>query len=522
MSRLVAALALSSIIALAPAGAQRVEGTRAPVRAAARPADPIAGLDAYAAKAMRDWQGAGLAIAVVKDDSVVFAKGYGVREVGKPEPVTPNTVFAIGSNTKLFTAVAAGMMVDAGKMKWDAPITTYLPWFRLYDPYVSREITLADMLSHRSGLGRRGDLIWYGSPFDRKEILTRVRYLAPNSSFRSEFGYQNIMVMGAGEAVAAAAGQSWDDIVARRIFEPLGMRSSSTSVKALATASDVAQPHNWTDGKPVPVPYRDIDNIAPAGSINSSVVDMAQWLRFLLADGTFGGRSLIKPATLREIESPHTIVRTEPDTLRPSTHFAAYGLGVGMHDYLGVKVMTHTGGIDGMLSQVTWVPERKLGVVILTNTSGHNALFGALAERVLDAYLGAPARDWSAIDLAETRQQEQRMAAAMARMKAARVTGTTPSLSLEKYAGTYVNAMYPDLVVSYADGGLSMKFGTAFSGKLEHWQYDTFRALMPTLGEDSELATFTLDYRGRVAKVDVQGVGEFTRKTEGRETAARP
>lgn len=525
MSRPITSLGLALALALAPATAPYAQATRPSTRASVRGAEraaPLAGLDAYVRQAMKDWQGAGLSIAIVKDDSVVFAGGYGVREVGKPAPVTPRTIFAIGSNTKLFTAVAAGMMVDAGKLRWDAPVTTYLPWFQLYDPYVTREITVRDMLSHRSGLGRRGDLIWYGSPFSRKEILTRIRYLKPNSSFRSEFGYQNIMVMGAGEAVAAAAGESWDDFVEQRILQPLGMRESSTSVKALASASDVAAPHNWTDGKPVPVPWRDIDNIAPAGSINSSAIDMAQWLRFLLADGSHAGRSLIKPATLREIESPQTIVHSPPDTLRPSTHFTAYGLGVGMSDYMGVKVMTHTGGIDGMLSQVTWVPERKLGVVILTNTSGHNALFSALANRVIDAYLGAPTRDWSRILLDETVKQESQAAAMVAKTAAARVQGTKPSLALEKYAGTYVNPMYPDLIVSMDGGALGVKFGTSFSGRVEHWQYDTFRLLMPALGGDSELATFMLDARGVAARVDVEGIGEFIRKSAERETAGRP
>ena len=429
--------------------------------------DPLSGLDAYIQQAMRDWQGAALSIAVVKDDSVVFAKGYGVREVGKVDPATPQTLYAIGSNTKLFTAVAAGMMVDEGKMRWDAPVTTYLPGFQLYDPFVTREITIADMLSHRSGLGRRGDLIWYGSSFDRAEILRRIRYLAPNSSFRSQYGYQNIMVMGAGEAVAAVAGRSWDDVIKQRIFQPLRMTSSNTSTNDLRSATDVATPHVWRNGKPVPVPWRNIDNIAPAGSINSNVVDMAQWLRFLLADGKVRGQQLIKAATLSQIE-------------------------------------------------------RKLGIVILTNTSGHNDLFGALAYRVLDAYLGAPPRDWSAIHLARTRAQEAREAGMTAKLAAARDATSKPTLSLDKYAGTYVNPMYADFVVTYENGALAARFGPNFSGRLEHWQYDTFRVLMETLGAESELATFSLDAKGVVTRVDVQGIGEFMRKAIETQSAARP
>jgi CubicO group peptidase (beta-lactamase class C family) len=485
------------------------------------PTNPVQGLDAYIQKAMRDWGGAGLAIAVVKDDSIVFARGYGVREVGKPDPVTPRSLFAIGSNTKLFSAVAAGMLVDDGKMKWDAPITTYLPDFQLYDPYVTREFTLRDALSHRSGLGRRGDFIWLGSNFDRREVIRRARYLVPTSSFRSQYGYQNIMVMSAGEATAAAAGMSWDDLVERRIFQPLGMAASSTSIAALAGASDVAQPHVWANGKPVVVPYRNIDNIAPAGSINSNVLDMAQWLRLLLADGKYGGKQLIKSKTLAEITAPTTIVSAPPDTLKPSTHFRMYGLGVGMSDYMGVKVLTHTGGIDGMLSQVTWIPEKKLGVVILTNTAGHNSLYTALAERVVDAYLGAPVRDWSAIRLAETRRMEARMDSARKKMVAERAPNTKPSLALEKYAGTYVSELYPDLVVKLDDGTLTMHLGTLPTTKLEHWQYNSFLGQPTAPGDDGTLINFSIDARGKVTRADVQGVGTFERKESDAVTAAR-
>ena len=195
-----------------------------------------------------------------------------------------HTLFAIGSNSKLFTSVLAGMMVDAKKMQWDAPATTYLPSFQLYDPWVTREITLRDLLSHRSGLGRRGDMLWYGSPFDRAEILRRIRYLKPNSSFRSQYGYQNIMVMAAGEATAAAAGRSWDDLVKERIFQPLGMSASNTTRARSSRVRPTSRRRTCLrDGKLTAIPWRNIDNIGPAGSINSNVDDMTKWLRFLLA-----------------------------------------------------------------------------------------------------------------------------------------------------------------------------------------------------------------------------------------------
>ena len=238
----------------------------------------LEGLDAAVEQALQDWQMPGLALAIVKDDAVVLSKGYGVRELGQSVPVDERTVFAIGSVTKAFTAAALGMLVDEGKIGWDDPVTAHLPDFQLYDPYVTREITLRDLLTHRSGLPR-GDLIWIGSDFDRAEILRRVRYLPPRWSFRSHYGYQNILYLAAGQVVAAATGRSWDAFIRERIFAPLGMIDSSTSVTALADAGNVAAPHADVDGQIGPVPYRNIDCIAPAGAINANVVEMTQWIR---------------------------------------------------------------------------------------------------------------------------------------------------------------------------------------------------------------------------------------------------
>lgn len=483
------AVSLGTIAASAPLPAQRPTAPAAP---------SVASLDQYIQKAVTDWGIAGLAIPIVHDDSVVYERGFGVREAGKPEKVDARTLFAIGSNTKLFTSTLAGMMVDAKKMSWDAPATTYLPSFQLYDPWVTREITLRDLLSHRSGLGRRGDMLWYASPFDRAEVLRRIRYLKPNSSFRSQYGYQNIMVMAAGEATAAAAGRSWDDLVKERIFQPLGMTASNTSVRDLAGQSDVATPHLLDKGALTPIPYRNIDNIGPAGSINSNVEDMAKWLRFLLDGGKVGGRQLIAAATLREIESPQTIIPSPDDTLSPSTHFHAYGLGVGMYDLLGVKVMSHTGGIDGMLSQVTWVPERHLGFVILTNTEGHNNVFAAVGRRILDMYLGAAPRDWSAIMLAQTQKQEAAQAEAMKRLEASRPKDTGPSVPVDRYAGRYSNEMYGDVNVDVAADKMSLQYGPARVGDLEPWSRDAYKIVWRDKREGAGLVQFEVDPIGAV------------------------
>lgn len=508
--------------------------------AVAQPAPaPLAGLDAYIEAAIKDWGIAGLAVAIVKDDSVVYLRGFGVREGDRPERVDANTVFAIGSNTKLFTAVAAGMLVDAGRIGWDEPVTTYLRGFQLHDPWVTREVTLRDLLSHRTGLGeQRGNMVAFASALDRGEVLRRVRFLRPASSFRSQFAYQNLGLLAAGEAAAAAGGVSWDDLVKDRILRPLGMSATGTSVRDLAAQRNVATPHSNLDGRLAAIPWRNIDNIGPAGSINSNATDMARWVRFLLANGRASGTQLLQPATLHEIESPQSIVRCPTDSLRPSVHFCAYGLGVLMNDYLGVKVLSHTGGIDGMLSDVVLVPERRLGIVVLTNTDGHNALFVAVARQILDAYLGAPTRDWSALLLAETRQQERALHAMEAAAEARRPRNTRPSLPLAAYGGRYANQMYGELVVEPDGRQLVLRFEPTLTGDLEHWAHDTYKLTWRGAGNRDVLGptfvTFVVDPFGKatslrlrddVLRLPGQGAwdaDEFVRVDERAPTVAGP
>ena len=475
----------------------------------------LAGLDAYITQAVADWGLSGLSIAVVKDDEVVFARGYGEREAGGGSPIDENTLFAIGSNTKLFTAVAAGLMVDQGRMKWDDPVSQHLPGFQLYDPWVTREITIRDLLSHRSGLGRRGDLLWYGSEHDRSEILRRIRFLEPNSSFRAEYGYQNVMFLAAGEATARAAGRSWDELVQQGIFEPLGMRRSNTGVHQLANDSNVATPHALTeDGILLPMPWRDIGNIAPAGSINSSALEMAEWLRFLLRGGRHGSQTLIRPETLDEIFTPQTLLPLASDSLFPSTHFRTYGLGIVAQDYEGREVFWHTGGIDGMLSLVSLVPEEGLGLVVLTNTGNSNNLFSALMYKILDSYLGGAERDWSDIMLRQTRQAAEEAAQATLRASESRVTGTRPSLDPGAWVGLYEHPLYGDASVTLEGEKLVVRRGPGFTGDLEHWHYNTYRATWRHIGGGSVAVTFMLDVMGRVRAMQLGDFGDFQRVVE--------
>jgi CubicO group peptidase (beta-lactamase class C family) len=481
--------------------------TLSQVRPAPAQESTLNGFDDYVNKALKDWGVPGVAIAIVKNDQIVFAKGYGVRKLGEPTPVDEKTLFAIGSSSKAFTAAAIAMLVDEGKMKWDDPVTKYLPGFQLFDPYVTREITVRDLLCHRSGLDR-GDFIWYGTPYDRDEIWNRIRYVKPSSSFRSKFGYQNIMYLTAGQIVSRVSGKSWDDFIRERIFTPLGMSSSNTSIRAFAGQNNVSTPHGKIDEKVLTIPWRNIDNIAPAGSINSNVVDMAQWVRLQLGEGSYKGARLISSGAVSEMHEPQTIIPKDPQLslFMPDSHFRSYGLGWMLQDYKGRKVVQHGGAIDGMIAMVGMIPEERLGVVVLSNLQGQ-LLPTALMFRIFDAYLGSQSKDWAGEMLKGMNGLEAQGKAAQKKMEESRVKGTQPSLALEKYAGTYKDEAFGDAKVSFENGKLVLKT-PAFVADLEHWHYDTFRATpRDNVVAGKAMATFTLNSQGKTDGLNISDMG---------------
>lgn len=473
--------------------------TRTP---AASPATPAAleGLDAYIESARQTWQIPGLSVVIVKDDKIVYSKGFGVREQGKPGKVDADTVFAIGSATKAFTAAALGMLVDEKKIDWDGAVHDYMPSFELHDPYVTRHATVRDLLSHRTGVVTNGAL-WYGSGFDRKEIIRRLRFQTESLGFRNQYQYQNEMFIVAGEVVSAVAGTNYDRFIASRIFEPLGMRRTNTSITDLKGLANVATPHALLDGKMVPIEYRMIDNVGGAGDINSSARDMAQWVRLQLGGGTFEGKQLIAPTTLAEMHSGQIVPRGGASA---TFKFSEYGLGWGVQEYRGQKIVQHSGAIDGMQSMVAMMPEKKLGVVVLTN--GYQTKLGrAVGLRVLDAFLGGPVIDHSAI-----MKREDDDAARIAREKAA--TAQPPAaiaptrLPLDRYAGTYSSDLLGEVIITLANGKLALA-RPEVSAVLEHDRADTFRARWKSPGQtsimgdtpvgfsfgpDGEIATLTL------------------------------
>ncbi len=422
------------------------------------PPEALAGLDNYIENAMREWRVPGLAIAVVKGDAVVYARGFGVRETGKPEPITPETRFAMASNSKAFTATALGLLVDEKKLGWDDAVCEKLPAFQLQDPAATRALTIRDLLCHRVGLGTwQGDLIWYGSDRSIPEVLERVRELPPDFGFRDRYAYCNLTFLAAGELLAKVSGETWASFVERRLFHPLAMTRSSTSVRALEGVADVARPHTLIEGKIAAIPYRNLDNCGPAGGINSCVLDWSQWMRAQLNDGMLGDARVIPSAVIQETQAPQNLVR--PTSMRqkslfPSSHFFAYGLGWFMQDYLGRMVLSHGGGMDGMLSLTVLVPEEKLGVVVLTNFD-EQELYRAIPFRVVDAFLKAEARDWSG-ELLLLRQESEARSKESASKAPEDAFTPRPTLDLARYAGTYRNGALGEARIELADGTLRL------------------------------------------------------------------
>jgi CubicO group peptidase (beta-lactamase class C family) len=475
-------------------------------------------LDAWVIRAMGAFEVPGISLAVVKDGAVVVARGYGVKKLGETAPVDERTLFGIASNTKAFTATALGILVDEGKIRWDAPVIDYVPWFQLSDPYVTREMTVRDLLVHRSGLGLgAGDLLWWpSSTYDRKEIARRLRYLPLASSFRSTYAYDNVLYLVAGEVIEAVSGQSWEDFVRTRILTRVGMTTSNVRHSDAARGGNVATPHAAVDGKVRPIAPFDSDNTNPAGGINSNAVDMAKWLIVQLGEGRLpNGTALIQPATARQLTTvvtPIPIGTGAPELRELRPNFQGYGLGFGLRDYRGRKLVTHTGGLPGYVSKVAMIPELRLGVAVLTNQES-GAAYDSIISHILDAYLGAPQTDWiAAYEAIEKRSREQAAASAQS-SSAARDAASKPSLPLARYAGRYRDAWYGDITIAASGAGLTIAFDRTplLAGTLEHWQHDTFVARW----KDRELradafVTFALTPDGGIDSIRMRAVSPDT------------
>ncbi len=429
---------------------------------------------------MREFRVPGVSLAIVKDGNVVLAQGYGVRKLGDTSRVTPRTLFGIASNTKAFTGTALGLLVEEGKVDWEAPVVKYLPAFAMYDPFVTRELTIKDLLVHRSGLGLgAGDLLWWPpSTYNRKEIAHRLRYIKPATSFRTAYAYDNVLYLIAGEVIEAVSGQSWETFVQSRLLDPLGMSTSNVRHSQSGNGGDIATSHAEIEGSVRVVAPFTSDNTNPAGGINSNAQDMAKWMIAQLDSGRVGEKRIWSQGTTRILwtgVTPTPIGTPAPELKHMQANFNAYALGFGTRDYRGRKIIQHSGGLPGFVSLVTMIPDLKFGVAVLTNMESGSA-FNAITYRLVDHYLGAQAPDYLAIYRDLAARGRALLAQANQKSSAQRNAASRPSLALAKYAGTYADAWYGDVTIADEAGKLVIRFTKTPSlvGDVEHWQYDTF------------------------------------------------
>ncbi|MBK6722649.1 MAG: serine hydrolase [Pyrinomonadaceae bacterium] len=467
-------------------------------------------IDAYATTVIDTWKdksGAGMAIAVIKDAKVVLQKGYGIRELGKPEAPDQNTLFAIASNSKAFTTASLAILVDEKKLSWDDKVSKYLPDFQMYDPWVTSELTIRDLVTHRVGLDTfSGDLLWYETTYSADEILKRVRFLPKVSSFRTRYGYQNLMFIAAGKVVEKASGKGWCEFVTERILTPLGMTRTTCSIKNLP--DNAAWPHNESGGKLRKLNRGNVDGAYAAAALNSSVADLSKWVRTQLAGGKFEGKQIFSEAQAWGMHQPFLAQQISEPAFKnnPTRHFTGVASGWFVYDYQGVKVINHSGGLDGMLSYTVLIPEKNAGFVILTNSESPS--FIVMMNKIRDVLVDAPKRDWNAEAVAQIAAGKKNTDDETKKVDDARVRDTKPSLALMNYAGIYSDKMYGDVAIAEENGKLVMRFlpSPNFVADLEHWHYDTWQIKWRqsvAYNFPRGFVTFTLDKNGKTEQLKV-------------------
>lgn len=434
---------------------------------AANPNSSFEGFDSFAQQVLTDSKAVGFAIAVIQEGKVTYAKGYGLRDLKNNQPVTSKTLFAIGSSTKSFTVTLLGTLVDQGKLDWDKPVREYLPDFRLMDQFATERMTPRDLVTHRSGLPGH-DRMWLNSPYSRKEIVDRLRYLEPSRDFRSAYQYQNMMFMTAGYLAGRVAGMEWEDCIRKVIFEPLGMSDSNFSVTDSEKSPDHSQPYTVVRGEIREMPFRNIDTIGPAGSINSNVEDMAKYVTMHMQHG----KGIISLKNSNEMQSPQMAI-SGPPADNKELGAQSYGMGFFLTTYRGHYLVHHGGNIDGFTALVTFMPRENIGMVILSNQD-HSQIPTIVSYNVYDRLLGLDQIDWA--QRLKTQRQRGSAGAEEARKKGytAQVQGTHPSHELTDYAGEYENPAYGVASVAFESGAL--KFTYHDDGRpMSHYHYDVFQ-----------------------------------------------
>jgi CubicO group peptidase (beta-lactamase class C family) len=489
--------------------------------AGAAVAAPPKDLDAYVNRAVSTFGAPGMAVAIVEDGKTTWAKGYGVRKLGEAAPVDAHTIFPIGSNTKAFTATALAILVDEGKLSWDDKVVSKLPGFQMYDPYVTGEMTVRDLLVHRSGLGLgEGDLMVFPETnFTRQEIVEHLRYLKPATSFRSGFAYDNVLYIAAGQLVEAVSGETWEAFVAHHIFVPVGMTDSKASFKDIGPGDNRGWPHARLDGPMrgmgTIAPFKTVPGLdagAPAGAINASAVDMAKWLEVQLDHGAIpgGGKRLFSEAQHEALWNPETLIAVGPPHgpfAAEQPQFQAYALGFFIRDYKGHKIVTHSGAVLGGISVEAMIPDRHIAFMVMTNSEEGGAL-QSVFYKLLDHYLDQPQTDWVTVAQKAREAQFAQATSMLKAQPAAEAEGPGPSLPVGKYAGVYRDPWYGPVTVSQAAQGLQISFDRSpgMVGKLEHVRYDTFRTRFSDRGIEDAYVTFQLKSDGSIDRVKMKPV----------------
>lgn len=454
----------------------------------------LEGLDAFISEVMKEWKVPGLAIAVVQDGKIILSQGYGLRNVKNNLPVTPKTLFAIGSITKSFTVTGLGILNDQGKLDWDKPAREYLPTFRLYDSVASEHMTARDLVTHRSGLPRH-DFLWYNSGFNRKEMLDRLRHLEPSKEFRSTWQYQNLMFMTAGYLAGQLASMSWEDFTRQKILLPLGMQGSNFSVLDSQKSADFALPYAKVKEDLKEIPFRVIDEIGPAGSINSSVEDMANYVLLHLNKGKHGQTQLLSENNVAQMQTPQMVMPGA--TPYAEVGHSSYGMALVVSTYRGHKVVSHGGGIDGFTALLSFMPPDNIGMIILTNRSG-NPVPAIVSYNVYDRLLGLEPVAWSQRIQEQQKKQEQAEEEAKKKGFTTRKEGTRPSHDLKEYAGEYEHPGYGVARVELEKDELKLVYNKITS-PLKHFHYDVFEVPEDPLNPFQERKVrFPTDLKGEI------------------------
>ncbi|HLN55235.1 MAG TPA: serine hydrolase [Bacteroidales bacterium] len=461
-----------------------------------------AAIDETVKKAFAAFKPAGLSVAVVKDNQIIYHQAFGYVNAEKKEPVKTTSLFNIASCTKAFTAASMAMLVDEGKVKWTDKVTDYFPEFRLADDYITRELTVEDLLCHRSGLGTFfGDLLWYNTDYTDEEVMRRIRFEPVTRRFGIQYGYQNVMFLVAGRIIEKVSGQTWPDFVTSRIFRPLGMTETRPSNDDLSAGQDIALGHLGYK----PLDIYDFNAAKSAAGIYSSVDELSIWSMLILNRGTYNGKRLISESSIDRLMEPHTVIGASAGQKKHGINFYTYGMGWYISDYNGQKIVEHDGGMPGYISKVLLVPAKKISVIVLNNGNDffiNNAIKGDLLDILVKGndfdwtgeYTGIKARN----DSVEKAENEKRLKN--------RITGTSPSHKLKEYAGIYRDKSFGDAEVSLTGDKLRLTFlpsKKVFTGELEHWHYDTWKVVFRDEYLTFGLVTFSFDENGNASEFKI-------------------